>query len=113
MDRKLTKLIHAAIEWKYGDRSLSDVREIVTKALEAFRKTTSEQSLLHRREPTVSFQTDALIKSSLPLLIVAHLRYDDIVVLPITKTELDKHPSGAAVSILKRVNANKRGKHLG
>lgn len=60
MDRKLTKLIHAAIEWKYGDRSLSDIREIVTKALEAFRKTTSEQSLLHRREPTVSFQTDVV-----------------------------------------------------
>lgn len=60
MERKFAKLIHAAIEWKYGDHSLSDVREIVTKALQAFGQTSSERSLLQSRTVSTDFRSDVV-----------------------------------------------------
>ncbi|MSR57919.1 MAG: Fic family protein [Planctomycetaceae bacterium] len=60
MEHDFVKLIHAAIERKYGDHALSDLWKIVGEALQAFRKTNSERNLLLRREVTSDFQSDVI-----------------------------------------------------
>lgn len=75
LERTFTRLIHASIERKYGNRSLSDVRVLLIEALEVFRQASSEQALLRRRKVTADFESDIVNQARCLYALEAYWRF--------------------------------------